>query len=68
MNATLLVSTRPPCLPVTPVPSWQDDLDESFDGDAEREWQAFLALGQRVDAAILAGKLPWRHPPVLLSF
>lgn len=68
MNATLPVSTRPPSPPATPAPSWRYDFDESFEGDAEREWQAFLALGQRVDAAILASNLPWRHPPVLLSF
>ena len=68
MNPSLLMPPRPPSFPGTPMPAWQDDLDELFAGDAEREWQAFLALGRRVDAAVLDGHLPWRHRPVLLSF
>lgn len=68
MNSPLRLPPRLPGIPATPVPGRQADLDALFEGDAEREWRAFLALGQRVDAALLQGHLPWRHPPVLLSF
>ena len=70
MNSRLPLPPRQPGRPVTPLPRpcLQADPDPLFEGDAEREWQAFLALGQRVDASLLRAHLPWRHGPVLLSF
>ena len=68
MPATLLKPNPPPSILAAPMPGGLDNLDALFNGDAQREWEAFLALGRRVDAAILGGHLPWRHPPVLLSF
>ena len=51
-----------------PTAGWPDRSDGFRITEIDREWQDFLALGQRVDASSLGIATNWRHPPVLLSF